>query len=70
MFSNRGWYAAIIRSAPKITSARSISLGDYLLLGKGELITGGNNRNSILSDAFEAVIGAIYLDGGFDAAVC
>ena len=49
-------------------SARSISLGDYLLLGKGELITGGNNRNSILSDAFEAVIGAIYLDGGFNEA--
>lgn len=46
-------------------SARSICLGDYLMLGKGELSTGGNERNSILSDAFEAVIGAIYLDGGF-----
>lgn len=45
--------------------AREISLGDYLLLGKGEEVTGGRERNSILSDAFEAVIGAIYLDGGF-----
>ncbi len=45
--------------------AREISLGDYLLLGKGEEGTGGRERDSILSDAMEAVIGAIYLDGGF-----
>lgn len=45
--------------------AREINLGAYLLLGKGEEFTGGRERNSILSDAFEAVIGAIYLDGGF-----
>lgn len=44
--------------------ARDLSLGDFLLLGKGEDVTGGRNRDSILSDAFEAVIGAIYLDGG------
>jgi ribonuclease-3 len=42
-----------------------LSLGDYLLLGKGEDLTGGRKRKSILSDALEAVIGAIYLDGGF-----
>ena len=45
--------------------AREISLGNYLLLGKGEENTGGRNRDSIISDALEALIGAIYLDGGF-----
>ncbi len=45
-----------------------IDLGSYLYLGKGEDLTGGRNRKSILSDAMEAVIGAIYLDGGFEAA--
>ncbi len=45
-----------------------IGLGEYLFLGKGEEQTGGRKRNSILSDALEAVIGAIYLDGGFEAA--
>lgn len=45
--------------------ARDISLGDYLLLGKGEESTGGRLRDSITSDALEALIGAIYLDGGF-----
>ena len=42
-----------------------IHLGDYLFLGKGEDMGGGRKRKSILSDALEAVIGAIYLDGGF-----
>lgn len=41
-----------------------IPLGDYLLLGKGEDLTGGRKRPSVVSDAMEAVIGAIYLDGG------
>ncbi|MDD6037578.1 MAG: ribonuclease III [bacterium] len=45
-----------------------IALGDYLLLGKGEELTGGRLRKSILSDALEAVIGALYLDGGFASA--
>ncbi len=44
--------------------AKDISLGDYLLLGKGEQNTGGNERPSILENAFEALIAAIYLDGG------
>lgn len=48
--------------------ARQIDLGDYILLGKGEENTGGRERPSILSDAFEAVIAAIFLDGGLDAA--
>lgn len=49
-------------------SAKSIHLGDYLLLGRGEILSRGYERNSILCDAFEAVIGAIYLDGGFEKA--
>ncbi len=44
--------------------ANSIRLGEYLLLGKGEKQTGGHMRNSILCDAFEALIGAIYIDSG------
>ena len=44
--------------------AISIKLGEYMLLGKGEEATGGRERISILADAFEAVIAAIYLDGG------
>lgn len=45
--------------------AKDLNLGDYLLLGKGEDATGGRQRNSITSDAMEALIGAIYIDGGF-----
>lgn len=45
--------------------ARDLDLGSYLLLGKGEDATGGRFRESITSDALEALIGAIYLDGGF-----
>ncbi|MBQ1189803.1 MAG: ribonuclease III [Lachnospiraceae bacterium] len=44
--------------------AEAISLGDYLYLGKGEDLTGGRKRPSVVSDAMEAMIGAIYLDGG------
>lgn len=46
--------------------ARDINLGKYVLLSKGEDMTGGRSRDSILSDAFEAVIGAIYLDQGIE----
>ena len=48
--------------------ARDIGLGGYLLLGKGEEATGGRQRDSITSDALEALIGAIYLVGGFTSA--
>lgn len=48
--------------------ARKLNLGDYLLLGKGEDMTGGRDRDSILSDALEAVIGSLYLDGGLEPA--
>ena len=48
--------------------AQRIELGRFILLGKGEENTGGRERPSIVSDAFEAVIAAVYLDGGMDAA--
>lgn len=48
--------------------AKEIDLGEYLLLGKGEERTGGRKRASVLADAFEALIAAIYLDGGLDEA--
>ncbi len=48
--------------------ARQISLGDFLLLGKGEDANGGRERNSNLENAFEAVIAAVYLDGGIECA--
>ncbi len=48
--------------------ARDLNIGDFVLLGKGEECTGGRLRDSITSDAMEAIIGAIYLDGGMEAA--
>ena len=48
--------------------ARDMGLPDFLRLGKGEELMGGREKDSITSDATEAVIGAIYLDGGFEAA--
>ncbi len=48
--------------------SHEINLGEFMLLGKGEETTGGRHRPSILADAFEAVIGAIFLDGGMDNA--
>lgn len=49
--------------------ARSIGLGEYLRLGPGERKSGGYRRESILADAMEAVLGAVYLDGGHEAAI-
>lgn len=46
--------------------AASVSLRDYILLGKGEESSGGREKKSILSDALEAVVGAVYLDGGYE----
>ena len=48
--------------------ARNMGLPDFILLGRGEEMTGGRERDSIISDATEALIGAIYLDGGFNKA--
>lgn len=60
--------ASIVCEPTLALCTREIELGKYLYLGKGENLTGGRDRKSILSDALEAVIGAIYLDGGFEPA--
>jgi len=60
--------ASIVCEPTLALCTKDIDLGKYLYLGKGEDLTGGRKRKSILSDAMEAVIGAIYLDGGFEAA--
>ena len=60
--------ASIVCEPTLASCTETIHLGDFLYLGKGEDLTGGRKRKSILSDAMEAVIGAIYLDGGFASA--
>ena len=58
--------AALVRVSTLAKLAVTLQLGDYLRLGPGELKSGGFRRDSILAGAFEAMIGAVYLDGGFD----
>ncbi len=60
--------ASLVSAEPLAGLAHQMGLGEELKLGSGELKTGGFRRQSILADAFEATIGAVYLDGGFDAA--
>ena len=66
---DEGWLSrarsALVRSSALAQMANELQLGDALLLGKGEDATGGRAKASILADALEAVIGAIYLDGGW-----
>ena len=57
--------ASIVCEPTLALCTKEIELGSYLQLGKGEEHTGGRHRDSIVSDAMEALIGAIYLDGGF-----
>ena len=57
--------ASIVCEPALFEAAKRVDLGNYMLLGRGEDASGGRNKPSILSDAFEAVIAAIYLDGGF-----
>jgi ribonuclease-3 len=57
--------ASIVCEQTLSSCARDLNIGEFLLLGRGEDLSGGRNRGSILSDALEAIIGAIYLDGGF-----
>ena len=57
--------ASIVCEPTLALCARAIKLDTFIRLGKGEELTGGRSRDSIVSDACEAVIGAIYLDGGF-----
>lgn len=60
--------ASLVSAVALSEAARSIELGQYLKLGRGEENTGGRDKSSILSDTLEAVIGAVYLDAGQDAA--
>ena len=60
--------ASLVNSATLAEVGRSIGLGDLLRLGRGEAASGGREKTSILADAMEAVIGAVYLDGGIVAA--
>ena len=60
--------ASIVCEQTLALCAKPLNLGDYINLGHGEDLTGGRTRKSIVSDALEAVIGAIYLDGGFKEA--
>ena len=60
---------SILVSKPVLAEcAKRLELGQFLLMNKGEEKTGGRKRDSILADSFEAIIGAIYLDSGFDSA--
>ena len=60
--------ASIVCEPTLALCARAFGLDEFIMLGKGEELTGGRKRDSIVSDACEAVIGAIYLDGGFASA--
>ena len=60
--------ANLVNESQLAKIARSIDLGSYIQLGKGEIQTNGSDKNSILANTFEAIIAAIYLDGGFEAA--
>jgi len=59
--------ASLVRRESLAKVAQTLDIGLYLHLGSGERKSGGHHRDSILSDAVEALLGAIYLDGGFDA---
>ncbi len=59
--------AAVVNARALAQVARTIGLGQHIKLGRGEEATGGRNKSSILSDTVEAVIGAVYLSGGFEA---
>jgi ribonuclease-3 len=59
---------SVVNAIALAAVAEEIGLGDYILLGRGEAAARGAEKPSILSDAFEAVLGAVYLDGGADAA--
>lgn len=60
--------AGLVNESQLANIARAIDLGSFLRLGKGEIQTNGREKNSILADTFEAVIAAVYIDGGFDEA--
>jgi len=61
--------ASVVNTRALAGVARSLGLGDWLRLGRGEEVTGGRDKNSILADTTEAVIGAVYVDRGVEAAL-
>ncbi|MBS0574560.1 MAG: ribonuclease III [Proteobacteria bacterium] len=61
-------YNALVRKETCADIAREIGLGEALKLGRSEMMTGGRRKDALLGDAMEAVIAAVYLDGGFEAA--
>ena len=61
--------AAVVNSVALAELARTIGLGDFLRLGRGEEATGGRDKSSVLADSFEAVIGAAFLEKGMDRVV-
>ena len=61
-------FNALVRKETCAEIARDIGLGDVLKLGRSEMLSGGRKKDALLGDAMEAVIAAVYLDGGFDAA--
>jgi ribonuclease-3 len=61
------WRSALVRTETLATFATRLDLGRYLVMGHGEEADGGRTRTTILADAFEAVLGALYLDGGMEA---
>lgn len=60
--------ANLVNESQLAEIARTIDLGSHIMLGKGELLSNGCEKNSILADTFEAVVAAVFLDGGFNAA--
>jgi ribonuclease III len=60
--------AAAVKTAALARVARDLRLGDHVRLGKGEASSGGADKDSILADTFEALLGAVYLDRGYDVA--
>lgn len=60
--------ASLVKGETLGKIASELELGDYLVMGSGELKSGGYRRSSTMADAFEAIIGAVYLDGGLEAA--
>jgi ribonuclease-3 len=63
------WRAALVNERSLARKARRMHLGAHLKLGRGELRTRGSEKDSLLADAYEALLGAVYLDGGFEKAL-
>jgi ribonuclease-3 len=61
-------YNALVRKETCADVARAVGLGEVLKLGRSEMMSGGRRKDALLGDAMEAVIAAVYLDGGFEAA--